>query len=105
MLMQADKPELNKLMRQQIHGHSYEKKSIPEDASVYVHLLIAYGIIEEAFILYSKKWIVKETWEQWAVWLENVLVRHPQFTQLHKRARGMYDKRFQDYVLKALEEK
>ena len=101
MMLTAEKPGLNKFMREQIHGH----KSTAEEASVYVHLLIAYGIIEEAFILYVKKWIDKETWEQWATWLENVLMKHPQFTQLHKRTRGMYDKRFEDYVLKVLEEK
>lgn len=105
MMMQAEKPELFKLMRGQIHGRIEDRKTAPQDTSGYVHLLIAYGIIEEAFLLYVKKWIDKETWEQWATWLENALVRHPQFIQMHRRTRGMFDKRFEDYVLKVLEEK
>jgi hypothetical protein len=92
-------------MREHIHGHNKGRKITSQDASVYVHLLIAYGIIEEAFLLYVKKWIDKETWDQWATWFKNVLVRHPQFTQIHRGTRGMFDKRFEDYVVKVLEGK
>jgi len=57
MMMQAEKPELNKLLRDQFHGHDTKGKTSSEDTSVIVSLLIAYGIIEEAFLLYLKKWI------------------------------------------------
>jgi hypothetical protein len=36
----------------------------PEEASVYGHLMIAYGIIEDAFLLSKKKQIDNYTWEQ-----------------------------------------
>jgi len=35
-----------------------------EDASVVSHLIMGYGIIEEAFLLYEKKWIDEENWLQ-----------------------------------------
>jgi len=104
MMIQAEKPGLNKLMTEWLQRNNKEKKITAQDASVSVHLLIAYGIIEEAFLLYVKKWIDKETWEQWAKWLKS-LSRHPKFTQIHKRASGQFDKRFEAYVSKILEER
>ena len=55
MMIQAGKPELNKLLRDQLHGQNTNTKMESEEASVLVNLLIAYGIIEEAFLLYAKK--------------------------------------------------
>ena len=66
--------------------------------------MIAYGIIEEAYLLYAKKWIDKETWEQWAAWLKT-LAKHPRFAQIHRRTRGMFDKRYETYVSIVLEGK
>jgi hypothetical protein len=104
MMMQAEKPELNKLLRDQLHGHGTKSKITPEDTSLIVNLLIAYGIIEEAFLLYTKRWIDEETWRQWAVWLKD-LAKHPRFVHIHRRMQGQFDKRFEDYVSKVLEEK
>ena len=104
MMIQAGKPELNKLLRDQLHGQNTNTKMESEEASVLVNLLIAYGIIEEAFLLYAKKWIDEETWEQWAAWLRD-LTKHPRFDLMHRRMKGQFDKRFQEYVSKLLEEK
>jgi Cft2 family RNA processing exonuclease len=103
MMVQAEKPELSKLLRDWL-GRDAETKIAAEDISVVANLLIAYGIVEEAFLLYAKKWINEETWEQWAAWLKD-LTKHPRFDLIHQRMRGQFDKRFQDYVSKVLEEK
>ena len=104
MMMQAEKPELNKLLRDQLHIRDAKTKIATEDISVITNLLIAYGIIEEAFLLYTKKWIDEETWGQWAAWLKD-LTKHPRFDLIHRRMRGQFDKRFEEYVMKFLEEK
>jgi len=103
MMVQAEKPELSKLLRDWL-GRDTERKVPAEDVSVVANLLIAYGIVEEAFLLYSKKWIDEETWGQWAAWLKD-LTKHPRFDLIHRRMRGQFDKRFQEYVSKILEEK
>ena len=103
MMIQAGKPELNKLLRDQLHDQDTKTRITREDLSIIGNLLIAYGIIEEAFLLYMKKWIDEETWRQWATWLKD-LARHPQFDLMHRRMRGQFDKRFEDYTSKLLEE-
>ena len=60
-------------------------------------LMIAYGILEETYELYKKKWIDKETWDQWDAWLK-VMIKYPNFPMLHVSASGMFDKDFQDHV-------
>jgi hypothetical protein len=104
MMMLAERPELNKLLRDGLQNRDTETKVAAEDVSVITNLLIAYGIIEEAFLLYAKKWIDEEAWGQWAAWLRD-LTKHPRFDMIHRRMRGQFDKRFQDYVSRVLEEK
>lgn len=104
MMMQAEKPELNKLLRDQLYGHGTKTKITHEDMSLIGNLLIAYGIIEEAFLLYTKRWIDEDTWQQWATWLKD-LAKHPRFDLIHRRMRGQFDTRFENYVSKILEEK
>ena len=104
MMMLAEKPELNKLLRDGLQSRETEGKIAAEDVSGITNLLIAYGIIEEAFLLYAKKWIDEETWRQWAVWLKD-LAKHPRFDLIHRRMKGQFDKRFQEYVSKVPEEK
>jgi len=65
-------------------------------------LMIAYGIIEEAYGLYKKGWIDKETWDQWAAWLK-ALSAHPHFAMLHATTSGTYDKDYQNHVSKLIE--
>ena len=72
-----------------------------EDLNAMRRLMIAYGIIEEAFELYNKGWIDKPTWDQWGAWLE-ALAQHPSFSTLHRAAMGMFDKDFQDHVSRML---
>lgn len=74
------------------------------DLSAVRRLMISYGIIEEAFELYKKKWIDDESWEQWNSWLK-ALIRHPHFRTLHARTEGMFDKDFQAHVTRLLESK
>ena len=103
MMVQAEKPELSKVLRDWL-GRDTETKIPAEDVSVVANLLIAYRIVEETFLLYSKKWIDEETWGQWAAWLKD-LTKHPRFDLIHRRMRGQFDKRFQEYVSKVLKEK
>lgn len=68
-----------------------------EDASVYSHLLLTYGIIEEAFLLHTKKWIDDDEWQGWSAFLEG-LSAHPMFLTIRRLAAGTFDKRFEDYI-------
>jgi hypothetical protein len=76
----------------------------PDEAQALGHLLIIYGILEEAFILYKKKWIDKETWDQWAAWLA-VMAEDSQFMAIHDASRGMFDKDYEDFISKMTEER
>ena len=92
----VDSPDLAMAMMSRIHGRTDSKVS-KEDASAYANLLVAYGIIEEAFSLYSKKWIDEENWSQWAAWLK-ILSRHPLFPEVHRAASGTFDRDFEEFV-------
>jgi len=94
----VEKPELAKLLLTQMPGEKMGEMTDGE-AAVYGHLLIGYGIIEEAFLLYSKKWIDEETWLQWSAFLE-ILSKQPQFTKVHSASSGTFDKNFENYVSK-----
>lgn len=72
-----------------------------KDIAVFRRLLISYGIIEEAYELYRKRWIDGEAWEQWNTWLK-AICRHPLFPALHSATAGMYDQQFQEHVSKLL---
>jgi uncharacterized membrane protein SirB2 len=60
-------------------------------------MMIAYGILEETYELYKKKWIDKETWDQWDAWLR-AMCAHPHFAMIHAASQGMFDKDFQAHV-------
>jgi hypothetical protein len=68
-----------------------------QDPIVYANMLMAFGIIEKAFLLYQKGWIDKDTRTQWSTWLETLAGR-PEFRSLHSRAAGTFDPRFENYV-------
>jgi hypothetical protein len=97
------KPELVKFIVQRTPGSEPAKEMSAEDASVFGHLLVAYGIIEEAFLLYQKGWIDKDNWEQWAAWLKSMCKR-PEFRQIREITVGTFDPRFEAYVLKLFPE-
>ena len=101
--MQIEKPELIQILRDQLHDRGRKERTSRQDVSVTVNLLVAYGIIEEAFLLYSKRWIDEETWAQWASWLKS-LAKHPELKPIHKRMQGQFDRRFEEYVSKLLGE-
>lgn len=76
---------------------SEAEKVSNEEARIYAHLLVAYGILEEAFLLYAKKWIKEDDWQQWSAWLV-ALSRRPEMKRIHERTKGTFDKRFEEYV-------
>jgi len=95
----VDKPVIAKLLFDE-----RQRGSVSEDeATIYAHLLVCYGIIEEAYLLYVKNWIDEDTWLQWSAWLV-ALSTHPQFKLLPERTAGTFDKRFEEYVAKILRE-
>src|SRR2546426_981826 len=104
--MLVEKPELTKLMGEMedpsLFAGRGSGKISQEDATVLAYLLLGYGIIEEVYLLYCKKWIDKETWEQWSAFLK-ILSRHPLFGRIHGTSRGTFDKQFQDYVSNLME--
>ena len=73
----------------------------PKDLAAIRRMLISYGIIEEAYELYKKKWIDENSWEQWNTWLK-AMSRNPLFVRLHSATIGMYDQDFQDHVSEML---
>ena len=77
-------------------------KPSAEELGAIRRLMIAYGIIEEAYELYKKGWIDDETWEQWAAWL-GAISKHPRFASLHVATTGMFDKDFQDHVSRLID--
>ena len=73
------------------------KNATKEDIAVYSHLLLAYGIIEEAYILRQKNWISETEWQQWSAFLER-LAQHPMFPQIHRMSSGTFDKGFEEFA-------
>jgi len=75
----------------------------PEESSLYGHLLVAYGIIEEAYLLRVKKWITEDEWKQWSAFLGALMAR-PQMKAIVERSRGTFDRRFEEYCLRLYRE-
>lgn len=94
----VDKPELVLSLFSGIAGER-AREVTKEDASLYSHLLLTYGIIEEAFLLHSKKWISDADWEQWSAFLKR-LSAHPMFSNINLLTAGTFDKGFEDYIAK-----
>jgi hypothetical protein len=93
-----DKPELgSSLFSELIREQDSTRNLAKEDVMVYSYLLAVYGILEEAYLLYKRKWISEEDWNQWSAFLERVS-RHPMFPRIHGMSSGTFDKRFEDYV-------
>jgi hypothetical protein len=105
--MLVEKPELNKiqieLARIGAPGLNISSKS-PEELTTRNYLMLLYGLFERLHLLYRKKWIDKETWNQWSAFLQTI-ARHPTFQELHHSTEGMFDKPFQDYVSDLLNRK
>ncbi len=93
--MLVERPELAKMLNEfQSQGRAAEKLS-PEEESTYAYLMVGYGIFEEVYSLYKKKWVDEETWQQWVSFLER-MTAHPLFQRVHSRSSGTFDKDFQE---------
>ena len=104
VMMQATKDKPSRLLMNRMSRLSGSADVSPEETEIYAHLLVVYGILEEAYILYKKKWIDEETWGQWAEWLR-VMSEDHQFMMIHKSSQGMFDKGFEDLVAKLAKER
>ena len=92
-------PALSKMLAARMGDESGEISET--QAAIYGHLLIVYGIIEEAFLLYKKGWIDERNWLQWSAFLE-ALAKNPEFALIHANSSGTFDGDFEDYVAKLL---
>jgi hypothetical protein len=68
--------------------------------AVFGYMLINYSIFERVYLLYAKKWIDKETWDQWYTWLKQ-MAKHPMFQEVHRRSQGTFDRAFQEMIEQA----
>jgi hypothetical protein len=105
--MLVERPELAKLLNfdeamKPPEGGSAQRIS-EEDQTLTAYLLLGYGIFEEVFALHKKKWMDEETWLQWSNFLER-MTKQPLFRRIHRGTRGTFDKDFQDYVTKLIEQ-
>ena len=101
MRMMIDKPELNKLMNQMRapgqDGAVDPEELSQEDRTQLAFMLVMFGILEETYVLYCKKWIDKDSWDQWSNLLETVS-KNPLFPRLMEGSGGSFDPRFERYV-------
>jgi hypothetical protein len=108
MKMMIDNPVLGRLpqdMARITKRAGQEPQTMtPEDMIIRSYMMLLYGIFERAHLLYRKKWIDKDTWDQWALFLETISA-HPTFQTVHRTSEGMFDKPFQDYVTEILNHK
>ena len=62
--MFVENPALTKLMGDMADANQFtvrtSDKLSREDATILAYLLLGYGIIEEVYLLYSKKWMTKK---------------------------------------------
>jgi len=97
-------PVLAKMLVERIPGRNGGAEVTREEAAIYTHMLLAYGIMEEAYLLYAKKWITEGDWQQWAQWTRAFCDR-PEFRMVHDLTEGSFDKGFHDFVSGVLDEK
>ena len=103
IMLQASREKPSKYLMDRIQRIS-GKEVTPDDAQTFAQFLVIYGIIEEAFTLYKKKWIDKESWEQWSTWA-GIMMEDPRFMLIHDSSSGTFDKDFEDYLTKLEREK
>jgi len=80
-----------------------EEKLSPEEQTTFAYLLLGYGIFEEIFSLHKRKWIDEDSWQQWSAFLERMTM-HPLFRRVHRMTDGTFDKDFQEFVSKLVQE-
>ncbi len=106
--MLVERPELAKLLdfdeaMRPLEEEGTLQKMSQEEQTLTAYLLLGYGIFEEVFSLHKKKWMDDETWSQWSAFLER-MTKQPAFRRIHRGTGGTFDKDFQDYVSKLIEE-
>ncbi|HKW04097.1 MAG TPA: hypothetical protein VJN71_02240 [Nitrososphaerales archaeon] len=102
MLTLVENPETAMLMMApMVEAQGNAPKMTKEDAALFGQFLLAFGIIEEAFLLYKRKWMDEDTWLQWSAFLEG-LAAHPRFAKMASRTRGTFDRDFEAYVSKMI---
>lgn len=105
--MLVEKPELARLLvaaQSQVDPkRGPVEKLSPEGETTFAHLLLGYGIFEEVYSLYKKKWMDEETWKQWSAFIQR-MTRHPLFRRVHRMTDGTFDKDFQDFVSNLVED-
>lgn len=89
------------MMAPMVESQENAPKMTKEDAALFGQFLLAFGIIEEAFLLYKRKWMDEDTWRQWSAFLEG-LAAHPRFAKMASRTTGTFDKDFEAYVSKTI---
>jgi hypothetical protein len=92
----AENPVLIKLLVQ-------DEKLSPDEAAIYGNMMVAYGIIEEAFLLRAKKWITEDEWKQWSAFLAALATR-PELKTIYERSRGTFDMKFEEYTMRMFRE-
>lgn len=106
--MLVERPELAKLLdfdeaMRPLEEEGTLQKMSQEEQTLTAYLLLGYGIFEEVFSLHKKKWMDDETWSQWSAFLKR-MTKQPAFRRIHRGTGGTFDKDFQDYVSKLIEE-
>jgi len=101
--MLVEKPELSRLQAEMTRASTGSNAPAlsPDEQISRNFVMLLYGLFERTHLLYRKKWIDKDTWDQWSKFLE-VVARHPMFREVHRTGEGMYDKPFLDYVTNIL---
>jgi hypothetical protein len=101
----VEKPELatmvNELGQVSRAAGSQTTSLTREQGPVFGYMLLNYSLFERVYLLYAKKWIDKDTWEQWHAWLKD-MAKHPMFKEVHRRSEGTFDKNFQSLVAEAI---
>jgi len=104
--MLVERPELGSIMED--IGRSMVSPGVATEALSeknrvpFAYMLLVYSLFERIFLLYDKKWIDDETWDQWHTWMKT-MAKHSMFQEVHKRSQGTFDKEFQDLVDDAMQ--
>jgi hypothetical protein len=62
-------------------------KVTPERGAVFGYMMLSYSLFERVYLLYAKKWIDEDTWNQWHAWMK-LMCKHPMFQEVHNRSEG-----------------
>lgn len=102
--LMVDKPQLAGLLDElgpPEWRESQTTPTTPEKSAIFGYMLLNYSLFERVYLLYAKKWIDKDTWDQWHRWLKT-MAKHPSFQEVHRRSEGTFDKDFQVIVGQAI---